>query len=103
MKGPPAWLWPAPVRGACWRKNALLCVRVRAGRVRLGWAVPLFLLDDLLAGAATYAWLARRFLPPGVAPWVARALPWWRQLRWAGPLRLLEVSQGDVRVVVRLL
>jgi hypothetical protein len=93
------WLWPRPVARGAWRRNVLAVVRIRAGRVRLAWALPLFVLEDLLEGATLYAmWLG---------PWgrrvAATALPAWRQLRWCGPASLVDIRSAEVLVQLRLI
>jgi hypothetical protein len=91
-------LWPRPARRPSRRKSVLAIVRVRAGRVRFAWAVPLFLVDDLLEGAVLYgAW---------AGPWGRRLagglLPAWRQLRWSGPAHLVDIRVADFVFVLRL-
>jgi hypothetical protein len=93
------WLWPRPVARRAWRRNVVAVVRVRAGRVRFAWAVPLFVVEDLLEGAALYGvWLG---------PWGRRAagilVPAWRQLRWCGPARLLDIRSSRLLLQLRLI
>ncbi len=91
-------LWPQPAKHPAARRSVLAVIRVRAGRVHFAWALPLFVVEDLVEGAAFYAgWMG---------PWGRRMsaglLPAWRQLRWAGPMRLVDVRVADVIFALRL-
>ncbi len=97
-----AWaglLWPQPAKRPNWRKSVVAYVRVRAGRVRFAWAVPLFVIDDLLEGTALYA----AWTGPFGRRLASTLLPAWRQLRWSGPIRLVDVRLADVTFVLRLI
>jgi len=91
-------LWPRPVRRRAWRRNVAAVFRVRAGRFRFAWAVPLFVVEDLLEGLGFYAmWLGP--LPRRLS---GATLPAWRQVRWCGPVSLVDIRTRDVLVQLRL-
>lgn len=103
-------LWPARARHHAWRKNLLLGIVCKTDRFHFAWALPLFLVDDLLEPFLLYLalWsyagrLGGRF-GAAAARWAASGLaPGWRELRWAGPVRLVDISQGPVRLSLRLI
>ena len=92
-------LWPPPAKRPAARRSVLAVIQVRAGRVRFAWALPLFVVEDLVEGAALYA--------ACMGPWGRRMYagvpPAWRQLRWAGPMRLVDVRVADVVFALRLI